>query len=71
MVGEKCTIADLAFVNWGLVLDAALKGDKETATKEQRQTMFPNWTVWHARLLGRPAVQRMVEAQKAANAEPP
>lgn len=43
LVGEKCTIADLAFVNWDLVLDVALKGDKEAATKEQRENMFPNW----------------------------
>jgi glutathione S-transferase len=68
LVDEKCTIADLAFVNWDLVLDVALKRDKEAATKEQREKMFPNWAAWRARLFRRPAVQKMVEAQKAANA---
>jgi glutathione S-transferase len=69
LVGEKCTIADLAFVNWDLMLDVALKGDKQAATKEQREKMYPNWSAWHERLLERPAVQKMMQAQREANSQ--
>ena len=34
LVAGKCTIADLAFVNWDLMLDVALKGDVEAGGNE-------------------------------------
>jgi glutathione S-transferase len=67
LVGEKCTIADLAFVNWDLTLDVGLKGDEEAATAEQREKLYPNWTAWHKRVVARPAVQRMIKMYGEAN----
>jgi glutathione S-transferase len=71
VVGEKCTIADLAFVNWddANVLDIAMKGDPEAATMEMREKMFPNWAAWHKKLLERPSVKKMKEAQRVAVSE--
>jgi glutathione S-transferase len=66
LVGEKCTIADLAFVNWDLTLDIGLKGDAEAATAEQREKLYPNWTAWHRRVIARPAVQKMMKAFQEA-----
>jgi glutathione S-transferase len=64
LVGGKVTIADLAFVPWDLALDMILIGDAEAATTEDRRKQWPNWWAWHARLLRRPAVQKMVTIQK-------
>jgi glutathione S-transferase len=61
LVGDKCTIADLAFVNWDLTLDVGLKGDEEAATAEQRGKLYPNWAAWHQRVTARPAVQKMIQ----------
>jgi glutathione S-transferase len=66
LVGDKCTFADFAFVNWDLTLDLSMQGDKEVVTIEQRAALFPNWAAWHEGLLERPAVQRMIKAQKVA-----
>lgn len=67
LVGEKCTLADLAFVPWDLALDFVLEGDREANTLELRRKLFPNWFEWHSRLLERPAVQKMIASQKEAN----
>jgi glutathione S-transferase len=67
LVGEKCTIADLAFVNWDLTLDVSMSGDAEAGTAESREKWFPNWAAWHKRILERPAVQKMIQMQKEAN----
>jgi glutathione S-transferase len=64
LVGNKCTISDLSFVNWDLTLDNVLEGDKEAATKEQRVALFPNWASWHSRLLERPSVQAAIKMQE-------
>ncbi|CZR69146.1 related to theta class glutathione S-transferase [Phialocephala subalpina] len=67
LVGDKCTIADLAFVNWDLTLDVRLKGDPEAALREQRKALYPNRWAWHHRILERPAVKKMIQTQKEAN----
>jgi hypothetical protein len=64
LVGGKCTKADLAFVNWDLILDTGLKGGSEAATKEQREKLYPFWVAWHKRLLERPAVQKIMHYKK-------
>jgi glutathione S-transferase len=69
LVGDQCTIADLAFVNWDLTLDDGLNGDQDAATMEQREKLYPNWAAWHRRLIARPSVQRMMEMQEEANAK--
>ena len=67
LVGEKCTIADLAFVNWDLSLDMSMKGDQDAATAVQREKLYPNWAAWHKRVTARPAVQRMMKMFQEAN----
>ena len=67
LVGEKCTIADLSFVNWDLTLDVSMKGDEEAATTEQREKLYPNWAAWHKRLTARPAVQRVIKMYEEAH----
>ncbi|KAJ5769703.1 hypothetical protein N7520_004262 [Penicillium odoratum] len=64
LVGNKITLADLAFVPWDLILDVVLEGDKEAATANDRKILFPHWYDWHSRMLERPAVQRMIATQK-------
>jgi glutathione S-transferase len=68
LVGEKCTIADLAYVNWDheFALDNAMSGNEEAATMEQREKLYPNWAAWHKRLIGRDAVEKMVRMQREA-----
>lgn len=64
LVGNKVTIADLSFIPWDMALDMILFGDDETATADGRQKVWPNWAAWQARLLQRPAVQKMIAIQK-------
>ncbi|KAJ5598893.1 hypothetical protein N7510_011843 [Penicillium lagena] len=67
LVGNKITLADLAFVPWDLILDFVLQGDDEASTSDQRKILFPNWYNWHSKLVERPAVQKMMAMQKAVN----
>jgi glutathione S-transferase len=67
LVGGKCTLADLAFVPWDLMLDFVLQGDAEAATAEDRQKLYPNWYRWHTRIIQRPSVQKMIALKKEAN----
>lgn len=68
LVGEKCTIADLSYVSWDLILDQILEGDEDVGTREQREEKYPFWAAWHKRLLDRPAVKKMIQLQEEANA---
>lgn len=63
LVGDKLTLADLAFIPWDRTLDIILLGDSEAATAEQREKLWPNWSAWHNRILQRPAVQKAVQIQ--------
>lgn len=67
LVGDRYTLADAAFLPWDLLLDVVLSGDSEAATPEQREKLYPNWYKWHAAMLKRPAVQKMLALQKDAN----
>lgn len=51
LVGNKCTISDLSFLNWDLLLDRVLAGDPEAASAEQREALFAHWASWHNRIL--------------------
>lgn len=67
LVGGKCTLADLAFVPWDLMLDFVLEGDAEAATAQDRQKLYPNWYRWHTKVTQRPSVQKMITLKKEAN----
>ncbi|KAL9476136.1 hypothetical protein ACSS6W_005977 [Trichoderma asperelloides] len=67
LVGDKCTLADLAFIPWDLMLDFVLQGDTEAETAQGRQKLFPNWYRWHTKIAQRPSVQRMIRLKQEAN----
>ncbi|UKZ82339.1 hypothetical protein TrVFT333_010126 [Trichoderma virens FT-333] len=64
LVGDKITLADLAYIPWDLALDTILLGDAEGATAEERKKLWPDWFAWHNRVLQRPSVQKMIAIQK-------
>lgn len=68
LVGGKCTLADLAFVPWDLMLDFVLQGDTEAGTAQGRQQLFPNWYRWHTKIAQRSSVQKMIRLKQEANA---
>lgn len=62
LVGDKCTIADLAFVPWGNNVTWLLKGrDIFEGGK------YSAYKAWFDRLLARPAVDEMVKEKAAAS----
>ncbi|KAL6699725.1 glutathione S-transferase [Trichoderma pleuroticola] len=66
LVGDKITLADLAYIPWDLALDTILLGNEESATAEDRKKLWPDWFAWHNRVLQRPSVQKMLAIQKKA-----
>ncbi|PKK49333.1 hypothetical protein CI102_5383 [Trichoderma harzianum] len=66
LVGDKITLADLAYIPWDLALDTVLQGDEESATAEGRKKLWPDWFAWHNRVLQRPSVQKMLAIQRKA-----
>lgn len=60
LVGDKCTYADLSFVNWFKILPMIFDGDDSGLAKD-----FPNWHAWFQRLLARPAVKKVLDEQAA------
>lgn len=63
LVGNKCTIADLAFVTWDDMVADMCEGEPFMKTLNED---CPNWTAWRKRLLARPAVQRALQAKAKA-----
>ncbi|PKK52027.1 hypothetical protein CI102_2166 [Trichoderma harzianum] len=46
LVGDKCTLADLAFIPWDLMLDVVLQGDAEAASAPTTgSNCFPTGTI--------------------------
>lgn len=66
LVGDKCTIADLAFVTWDNVVADICEGEPFMTTLDKD---CPNWTAWRNRLLARSAVQRALQAKAESLAE--
>lgn len=67
LVGDKCTLADLAFIPWDLMLDVVLQGDAEAASANDRKQLFPNWYNWHVKMIQREAVQKMMKQKEEVN----
>lgn len=63
LVGDKCTIADLAFITWDIMIPYICEGE---AFMETLSEDFPYWTAWHKRLLERPAVERALKKKQQA-----
>ncbi|KAI9790209.1 MAG: glutathione S- transferase, nitrogen catabolite repression regulator [Piccolia ochrophora] len=63
LVGDKATIADLAFVPWdALILSGFLPLGVDVAKE------YPTFLAWHERIVARPAVKRTIEAKQKASA---
>lgn len=63
LIGERCTIADLAFITWDLMVPGICEEADFMATLSED---FPHWTAWHNRLLERPAVKRALKKKQEA-----
>ncbi|CAG8961040.1 hypothetical protein HYFRA_00002580 [Hymenoscyphus fraxineus] len=64
LVGEKCTIADLSFIAWDMMLPWMFG---EAWAGVDVENKFPNYFAWNKRLLERPAVQKAVKAKAAVS----
>jgi len=56
LVGDKCTIADLAFIPWEKLVPTILAGQDVDLEKE-----YPNYSAWLKLLNERPAVKKVFE----------
>lgn len=63
LVGDKCTIADLAFITWDVMIPGICEGAEFLGTMSEN---FPHWTKWHNRLVERPAVKRALQRKQEA-----
>jgi len=65
LVGNKCTIADLAFVTWDMLVPWIFADKGINIEKD-----YPAYFAWNQRLMQRPAVQKIVkDKQEAMSAE--
>ncbi|KAL2060942.1 hypothetical protein VTL71DRAFT_8994 [Oculimacula yallundae] len=63
LVGDKCTIADLSFVTWDLMVPFIF-GDE--ASKFDIEKKYPNYFAWNKKLMERPSVQKILKDKQAA-----
>jgi len=72
LVGEKCTIADLAFLPWDHMLPVLLGAEYEGSANETKysdiETKYPHYSAWSKRLNERPAVKKAWADRDAAMA---
>ena len=61
LVGDKVTIADLAFVTWLLAVPYIF-GDRYEGLEIEKK--YPNYSAWLQRLLARPAVQKALKIKE-------
>lgn len=57
LVGDKFTYADLAFIPWNTLITPIEGVYPEWETEKN----YPNYTAWHARMVARPAVKKILE----------
>jgi len=65
LVGNKCTIADLAFITWDMIVPYIFSGTDQELHIEKD---YPAYYAWNQRLMQRPAVQKVVKDKQAAMA---
>ncbi|EEY18290.1 glutathione S-transferase II [Verticillium alfalfae VaMs.102] len=62
LVGDKCTYADIAFVNWNAAAEnVILKPDWD----EKVEKKYPNFVAWHRRVTERPIIKDVLQRQAA------
>ncbi|KAG7118290.1 Glutathione S-transferase-like protein gedE like [Verticillium longisporum] len=62
LVGNKCTYADIAFVNWNATAEnVILKSDWD----EKVEKKYPNFVAWHRRVTERPIIKDVLQRQAA------
>lgn len=67
LVGDKCTYADLAFVNWsGMIPNLMEKGGKEWNEDE-----FPNHKRWQVAMGERPSVKKSTSFKRVDEVHEP
>jgi len=75
LVGNKCTYADLVFVNWDSMIPFIfMKGDGDDVPDEFDIKEYPNFKRWHESMTSRPSFTKTMadkqadqEAEKAGN----
>ncbi|TVY88592.1 Glutathione S-transferase-like protein [Lachnellula willkommii] len=65
LVGDKCTIADLSFVTWDMMLPFIFGDDLGSLELEKN---YPNYFAWNKRLMDRPAVKKIAKEKTEAAA---
>lgn len=65
LVGDKCTVADLSFVTWDLMV-GFIFGDDAAGLELEKN--YPNYFAWNKRLMDRPAVKKIVKEKNEAMA---
>ncbi|KAL3470509.1 glutathione S-transferase [Aspergillus californicus] len=63
LVGDKCTVADLSFVTWDLMIPWIF-GEETEAIEIQKN--YPDYYAWHQRLISRPHVAKVLADKVAA-----
>lgn len=61
LVGDKATVADLSFLPWDVMVPWFF-GDEYASLDIEKK--YPNYSAWRARLLARPAVQKVFAAKQ-------
>ncbi|KAH8898040.1 glutathione S-transferase [Thozetella sp. PMI_491] len=59
LVGDKCTVADLSFVFWDVLLFSSLFPEGHNV-----ETEYPEFYKWHTNTLKRPVVSQIVEMRE-------
>ncbi|CZS97255.1 related to theta class glutathione S-transferase [Rhynchosporium agropyri] len=65
LVGNKCTIADLSFVTWDMMVPFILGDEAKSLDIENK---YPNYYAWNQKLMQRPSVQKIIKDKQAAMA---
>jgi len=63
LIGDKCTVADLSFITWDLMIPF-LFGDDAAGLDIEKN--YPNYYAWNKRLVERPAVQKVINDKQEA-----
>ncbi|WAO93395.1 Hypothetical protein NCS54_01094200 [Fusarium falciforme] len=67
LVGDKCTLADLAFVPWASLIPYIF-GEEVTLASLQLEEKYPAYSAWYKATSNRPSVQKMFKDSQAAMA---